>query len=192
VKTNAEIAESLQRIADLLEIQGENVFRIRAYRNAARTVSELPEGIAAMISRGEDLTELPGIGEDLAGKITELARTGRVPLLDRLARRLPGELAEMMRLPGLGPKRVGLLHEKLHIKTLAELKAAAAAGRIQDVPGIGKKTEKAILDALERVLLTSARTKVSGSASSQAASAGGEKPSAIWTSWSPRGTGRRR
>jgi DNA polymerase (family 10) len=160
VKTNAEIAESLQRIADLLEIQGENVFRIRAYRNAARTVSELPEGIAAMISRGEDLTELPGIGEDLAGKITELARTGRVPLLDRLARRLPGELAEMMRLPGLGPKRVGLLHEKLHIKTLAELKAAAAAGRIQDVPGIGKKTEKAILDALERVDHEEKRTRL--------------------------------
>src|SRR5512139_247945 len=104
-----------------------------------------------MIGRGEDLTELPGIGEDLAGKITELARTGHVPLLDRLARRLPGELAEMMRLPGLGPKRVALVHEKLHIKTLAELKAAAAAGRLHDVPGIGEKTEKTILAALERV-----------------------------------------
>lgn len=160
MKTNAEIAESLQRIADLLEIQGENVFRIRAYRNAARTVSELPEGVAAMIGRGEDLTELPGIGEDLAGKITELARTGHVPLLDRLARRLPGELAEMMRLPGLGPKRVGLLHQKLHIKTLAELRAAAAAGRLQDVPGIGKKTEKAILDALERVDHEEKRTRL--------------------------------
>jgi DNA polymerase (family 10) len=160
VKTNAEIADALQRIADLLEIQGENVFRIRAYRNAARTVAELPEGVAVMIGRGEDLTELPGIGKDLAGKISELARTGHVPLLDRLARRLPGELAEMMRLPGLGPKRVALLHEKLHIKTLAELKAAAAAGRLHVVPGIGEKTEKAILGALERVDHEEKRTRL--------------------------------
>jgi len=160
VKTNAEIAEALQRIADLLEIQGENVFRIRAYRNAARTVGELPEGVAAMIGRGEDLTELPGIGEDLAGKITELARTGHVPLLDRLERRLPGQLAEMMRLPGLGPKRVALIHEKLHIKTLAELKAAAAAGRLREVPGIGEKTEKTILAALQRVDHEEKRTRL--------------------------------
>jgi DNA polymerase (family 10) len=160
VKTNAEIADALQRIADLLEIQGENVFRIRAYRNAARTVAELPEGVAAMIGRGEDLTELPGIGEDLGGKITELARTGHVPLLDRLARRLPGELAEMMRLPGLGPKRVALVHEKLHIKTLAELKAAAAAGRLREVPGIGAKTEKTILAALRRVDHAEKRTRL--------------------------------
>ena len=160
MKTNAEIADALQRIADLLEIQGENVFRIRAYRNAARTVAELPEGVASMIGRGEDLTELPGIGDDLAGKITELARTGHVPLLDRLARRLPGELAEMMRLPGLGPKRVALVHERLHIKTLAELKAAAAAGRLHDVPGIGEKTEKTILAALERVDHKEKRTRL--------------------------------
>lgn len=160
MNSNAEIAEALQRIADLLEIQGENVFRIRAYRNAARTVAELPEGVAAMIARGEDLTELPGIGEDLAGKITELARTGHVPLLDRLARRLPGELAEMMRLPGLGPKRVALLHHKLHITSLAELKAAAAAGRLHTVPGIGDKTEKTILLALERVDHVEKRTRL--------------------------------
>jgi DNA polymerase (family X) len=160
VKTNAEIADALQRIADLLEIQGENVFRIRAYRNAARTVAELPEGVASLIARGEDLTELPGIGDDLAGKITELARTGHVPLLDRLTRRLPGELAEMMRLPGLGPKRVAAVHAKLHIKTLAELKAAAAAGRLHQVPGIGEKTEKAILAALGRVDHEEKRTRL--------------------------------
>lgn len=160
MKTNAEIADALQRIADLLEIQGENVFRIRAYRNAARTVAELPEGVAAMIGRGEDLSELPGIGDDLAGKITELARTGHVPLLDRLARRLPGELAEMMRLPGLGPKRVALVHAKLHIKTLAELKAAAGAGRLRTVPGIGEKTEKTVLAALRRVDHAEKRTRL--------------------------------
>lgn len=160
MKTNAEIADALQRIADLLEIQGENVFRIRAYRNAARTVAELPEGVASLIARGEDLTELPGIGDDLAGKITELARTGHVPLLDRLARRLPGELAEMMRLPGLGPKRVAAVHAKLHIKTLAELKAAATAGRLHQVPGIGEKTEKTILAALTRVDHEEKRTRL--------------------------------
>jgi DNA polymerase (family 10) len=149
MRTNAEIAEALQRIADLLEIRDENPFRIRAYRTAARTVAELPEGIAAMLARGEDLTELPSIGKDLAKTISELAHTGRTPLLDRLSRRLPGDLAEMMRLPALGPKRVALIHDMLHVRTLSELRAAAAAGRLRVLPGIGEKTEQKILASLQ-------------------------------------------
>ena len=136
---NVEIAQCFEDIADLLEIQGENPFRIRAYRNAARTVQGLPDEAAALLARGKDLSEFPGIGADLAGKIADLATMGTTALLDDLKKQFPPGLTELLRVPGLGPKRVALLHEKLRIDDLAGLKAAVAAGKLERIDGLGPK-----------------------------------------------------
>ena len=109
---NAEIAAMFDQAADLLEIQGENQFRVRAYRRAARTIEGLPESACAMLARDEDLSELPGIGKDLAGKIADIVESGRFDLLEQLKKKLPGELGDMAALPGLGPKRIKLLYDK--------------------------------------------------------------------------------
>ena len=145
---NAEVARILGEIADLLEIEGANPFRIRAYRGAARTVSELPEPVAAMACDPERLTSLPGIGEDLAGKIAEIARTGTLPLLGQLEHEAPAGAAALMHLPGLGPKRARLLCEELGIHSLAQLGRAARAGRVRELRGFGERTERKILDEL--------------------------------------------
>lgn len=146
---NADIAAIFEHIADLLEIQGENPFRIRAYRNAARQVQSLGVPIAEMVEKGEDLTAIPGIGEDLAGKIREIVQTGRSPTLIKLEKKFPPTITELLKIPGLGPKRVKTLYERLQVRTLAELREAARAGRIRELPGFGEKTELSILEALE-------------------------------------------
>jgi DNA polymerase (family 10) len=103
---NAEIAAMFDQTADLLEIKGENQFRVRAYHRAARTIDGLPQSVRSMLSKGADLTELPGIGKDLAGKIADIVTTGHFGLLDQLKCKTPGQLSDMTALPGLGPKRV--------------------------------------------------------------------------------------
>jgi len=146
---NAEIAEILNRTAALLEIEGANPFRVRAYRNAARTVGGLPHSVAAMLTEGADLSELPGIGKDLAHKIGEVAGTGHLPLLDEIEQRLPPGLARLLGVPGLGPKRVRALYEVLGVDDLDRLAKAGKAGKIRCLPGFGVKTEAKILHALE-------------------------------------------
>jgi DNA polymerase (family 10) len=141
---NAEIAQVFEEIADLLEIQGENPFRIRAYRNAARLFRDLKREAADMIAAGEDLTELPGIGDDLAGKVREILETGSSEMLMRLHRQLPASIVELLRVAGLGPKRAKALHDKLGIKSLADLKRATESGRLKGLPGFGVKTEARI------------------------------------------------
>jgi len=158
--TNAQVSRTLEQMADLLEIQGANVFRVRAYRNAARTIGELAERVATMLDRGEDLSELPGIGKDLAGKIAEIVRTGRLTALEALEKEVPGELADLMRLPGLGPKRVAALHEKLGIDSFGDLRKAAKAGKISGLPGFGAKTEKRLIEALEKDRERETRTRL--------------------------------
>ncbi len=145
---NAGIAQAFEDIADLLEIQGENPFRIRAYRNAARIVQGLPDEAAALLARGENLAKFPGIGEDLAGKIADLATTGTTALLADLKAKFPPGLIDLLRVPGLGPKRVALLHEKLHVGDLAGLEAAVAAGKIEALPGFGAKLVAALKAAM--------------------------------------------
>ncbi len=145
---NAEIASQLDKVADLLDIEGANPFRVRAYRRAARLVGELPRNVADMLAAGEDLDELPGIGKDLAGKIAVIARGGHLPLLDELAREVPAGITALLALPGLGPKRVHLLHEKLGIDTIDKLQVAANAGRLRTVPGIGPGIEAKLLRAI--------------------------------------------
>jgi DNA polymerase (family 10) len=147
---NADIAAVFTQIADLLEIEGSNPFRVRAYRNAARMIGELPRDIAATLQRGEELPKLPGIGPDLAGKLKEIATTGGCKVLDQLHRELPPAVAQMLELPGIGPKRVRALHDSLHVDTIEQLKTAARAGRIRDIPGFGEKTELHILEALDK------------------------------------------
>ena len=147
-KTNADLAAAFEQIADLLELQQANPFRVRAYRNAARVVGELKLDLAAQLEQGRPLPKLPGIGTDLAAKIEEFARTGHLAALDRLRRQIPAGVTEMLRLPGLGPKRVRALYEELHVTTLAQLARAARDGRVRALPGFGARTESRIVEAI--------------------------------------------
>ncbi len=145
---NADIADVFNEIADLLEIKGGNPFRIRAYRNAARTVKDLTSELRTLIEEESDLTELPGIGKDLADKIREILNTGTAEALGKLRNELPREITELLNIPGLGPKRVKALYSDLKITSLAELRKAAEEGRIRKLEGFGEKTEEQIIQSI--------------------------------------------
>jgi DNA polymerase (family 10) len=147
---NAEIAEMFDQTAELLEIKGDNPFRSRAYRNAARVIERLPKSITSLLKAGEDLSELPGIGKDLAGKIATIAATHHFEVLDKLKRELPGDLGEIAALPSLGPKRVKLLYDKLHIRSLEDLRRAVKSGRLRELRGFGVKSEQKVAAALAK------------------------------------------
>lgn len=146
---NADIAAVFDEIADLLEIESANPFRVRAYRNAARTLRDLNQDVAAMIAHGQDVTELPGIGEDLASKIEEIVQTGTAAMLEEHRKKVPATLTNLLKIPGLGPKRVQTLYHKLGIRTLDDLRNAAQDGRVKALQGFGAKTEQHILDQLK-------------------------------------------
>ena len=146
---NIDIAHIFDEIADFLEIEGNNPFRIRAYRNAARTVKGLGSELKDMVAAGEDLTELPGIGKELAAKIHEMLETGTVKALIKLQQHIPQSVTEILKLPNLGPKRVRILYHDLKIENLQQLAKAAGQGRIRTLEGFGEKIEKAILEAVE-------------------------------------------
>jgi DNA polymerase (family 10) len=146
---NADIAAVFEEIANLLEIEGANPFRIRAYRNAAQAIGALSTEAYVLLENKEDLTELPGIGRDLAGKIEEIVATGHCALLDRLQTELPPAVTELLKVPGLGPKRVRHLYHDLDVQTVEQLYGAARDGRIRALPGFGEKTELNILQAIE-------------------------------------------
>jgi len=145
---NDEIARVFEEMADLLEIEEANPFRVRAYRNAARSVSTLGTELSELVARGEDLTRLPAIGKDLAAKIREMVESGHVAALDKLHHEVPASLEALLQIPGLGPKRVKALYHELGITTLAQLQRAATEGRLRALPGFGAKTEQGILDNL--------------------------------------------
>lgn len=157
---NVEIAELFQRYAALLEIERANRFRVRAYRNAARTIRDLPHSVAAMLEEGADLSELPDIGEDLAGKIEAIVATGTLAELEELERSIPGELADLVAIPGLGPKRVRALHRELKVDSLEELRNAAKAGKLRRISGFGERTEEKILEEIERRTETAKRFRL--------------------------------
>ncbi len=146
---NADIAAIFEEIASLLEIEAANPFRIRAYRNAARTIGTLPTEAYVLEEKNEDLTRLPGIGHDLAAKIKEIIFTGHCSLLDRLHMELPPAVTELLKVPGLGPKRVRHLYHDLDVQTVEQLYSAARDGRIRTLPGFGEKTELSILQSIE-------------------------------------------
>jgi DNA polymerase (family 10) len=142
---NGDIARIFSRYATLLEIDGANVFRVRAYQNAARLIDGLPRSVADMVREHADLTELEGIGADLAGKIEEIVDTGRLAVLDELERRMPAALGELATLPGLGPKRIKALYEALEVRNLEDLERAARSGRVRGIRGFGQKTVDRVL-----------------------------------------------
>jgi DNA polymerase (family X) len=148
---NSDIVDLFNRMADLLEIGGANPFRVRAYRTAAWTIAGLPQNVADMVAKGEDLSLLSGIGKDLAGKITEIVTTGRLAKLEELERQTPAALATLMKTAGLGPKRIHSLYVKLGITNLEELRRAAEKERISELPGFGRKIEEQILESLKRI-----------------------------------------
>jgi len=156
---NADVAAVFEEMADLLEIEGANPFRVRAYRFAARTLRDLPVEVGEMVAKGEDLTSLPGIGDDLAGKIKEILATGTAAALEAQRKRVPATLTELLRIPGLGPKRVKRLAHELKVRSLSELQTAAQAGRVRTLSGFGEKTEQHILDALATRLAEAPRVQ---------------------------------
>ena len=157
---NAEIADQFEQLADLLELEGANPFRVRAYRNAARYIRGHARSLADLLAEGVDLAELPGIGEDLAGKIATLVRTGRLPLLEQLGRRIPAPLVAMTRIPGLGPKRARALYRALRIRSLEDLARAARSGRIRELPGFGARTEALIAERAGRAATAEHRLRL--------------------------------
>lgn len=143
-----EIAAVLEEIATLLELKGENPFRIRAYRNGARALLNMEEDLDDVIRAGK-LTEYEGIGDHLAEKITLLAHNKKIPDYEKLRKATPPGLLELIQVPGLGPKKVKALYQKLKIKSVADLRKAAQSGHIAKMKGFGAKTEKNILHSLE-------------------------------------------
>lgn len=156
---NPEIAQTFEEVADLLDIQGANPFRIRAYRNAARTIRDLSEPLAGTAK--EEVVKLSGIGKDLADKIATILATGDLPLRRELCAQVPRGLCEFLTVPGLGPKRARILYDQLHITSLDKLRQAVEQHRLGKLRGFGLKTEENILKALTDVNQTSRRTLLS-------------------------------
>jgi DNA polymerase (family 10) len=149
---NPEVARVLEEIADLLEIQGADPYRVRAYRNAARTVRDQPEPLAELLRNSDRrLEDLPAIGADLAGKIRTVLQTGSLPLLAELRRQVPAGVRELMRIPGVGPKRALALYRQLGVTSPADLRRAAKEHRVCALRGFGEKTEQSILRGLSVV-----------------------------------------
>ena len=147
---NAEIAGLFNRLADLLDIEGGNPFRIRAYRNAARTIASLAQNMAGLLESGKDQSELPGIGKAIAEKIRTIVETGRLPQLEEVESRTPAALSDLMKIEGLGPKRVKTLYRQLNIRSPEDLERAARSGKIRELEGFGRKTEELILQRVRR------------------------------------------
>src|SRR5712691_1074083 len=137
---NAEIARLLGEVADLLEISAGNPFKVRAYRNAARTVADHPDPLSELVKdEAFDLTDLPGIGGSIAKEITALLETGTLPQRQQLVATVPPGLLDLLRIPGLGPKRVKLFHDQLKVNSVADLKDALEKGKIATLGGFGPK-----------------------------------------------------
>ena len=144
---NQEIAKIFNEIADLLELKGENPFRIRAYRRAAMQIEGLPKDVSQVTE--EELIKLPGIGKDLAGKIKEYLNKGKIELHEELRKEFPETFLTLLQVPSLGPKTAKLVYEKLKIKDINQLEEAARTGRLRTLPGIREKTEENILKGIE-------------------------------------------
>lgn len=145
---NKEIVQIFSRIADILEVNNENPFRVRAYRNAARIVEGLPEEVEKIEQRGE-VGEISGIGTGIAAKISELIRTGYLSYYEELKANISEDLLRMLDIPGIGPKTVALIKQKLSIESIEQLEKASREGILRDLPGMGEKTEKNILSGIE-------------------------------------------
>lgn len=146
---NARIAAAFDELADLLELRGENPFRVRAYRSGAHAIRDLSDPISTILDDPQHgLAELPGIGETLAEKARQLVESGTLQQLETLRREIPPGVVAMVRIPGLGAKKAAALHQQLGVDSLEALRAACQDGRVRSLKGFGAKTEKMILDGL--------------------------------------------
>ena len=147
--SNAEVSAAFREFADLLEIGGANPFRVRAYRNAIKTIQGLTRPLKSMVQDGEDLTELPGVGKDISAQIVELFEAGDLSGVQELEERTPRALAKLVRIEGLGPKKVAKLHQELGVVTPEDLERVLESGAAGDLPGFGEKTVEKLKGALE-------------------------------------------
>ena len=158
---NVEIARTLEEVADILEIQNANPFRIRAYRNAVRTVQSLTTPLRRWVEENRPLTDLPGIGKEMANHIREMVETGTLGFRDELVAEVPRSLIDLMRLPGVGPKKARRFYDEMNICSVDELEAAAREGRIATIPGFGAKTQEKILAGIQEFRQHSSRSLLS-------------------------------
>lgn len=155
---NTEIARLFEDLADRLEISGANSFRIRAYRQAAKTLAEWPESLAAIVAHDRaKLVTIPGVGKDLADKIAVICETQSLPQLEEIRNEVPDGVVDLLRIPGLGPKKAAALYQELKVASLIDLKQAIDAGQVARLKGFGEKTAKSILEGLEHVELSGSR-----------------------------------
>jgi DNA polymerase (family X) len=150
---NNDVAEIFDEVADFLEIRGDNPFRVRAYRNAARIVGGLSRGVTELAAEEKGLEAIPGIGKDLAEKIRTIIATKKLPFLEDLKKEFPPGLSALLKVRGLGPKKVATLHKELEIASIEDLKRAALGGKIRELAGFSVKTEQSILEEIARASL---------------------------------------
>lgn len=153
---NEDVVQLLSEIADMLEVQGESAFKVRAYRGAARRLDGIAEAVTDLVAQGR-LTEIRGIGASIAEKITEFATTGHSTYRDELASKLSSGLVKMLEIPGVGPKTARLFYEDLHISSIDELEEAAKTHRLREMPHVGEKAEQNVLAGIERLRHRSGR-----------------------------------
>ena len=157
---NQRIADIFEEVADLLEFKGANPFRLRAYRNGGRTIRNLSESLASIVDAGKPLTDIDGIGKDLAAKIVTLIETKKLPMHEELKEEIPASVFAILRIPGLGPKKAAVLHKELQIESLDQLKEACEAEQVRALKGFAAKTEKVILDGIEYAKSAASQTRI--------------------------------
>ncbi len=157
---NIEIVRVLNEVADLLEIQQANPFRVRAYRNAVRTINAHASPLRKLVEQGADLTELPSIGKGMAENIRELVESGRLAMLEEMAAEIPPGLVELMRLPGVGPRKARKLWDELGVESIDDLEEVASEGRVAELPGFGLKTQDRILRGIRNYRTNTTRFRL--------------------------------
>jgi len=149
--TNKEIADKLEELALYLELEGENVFKIRAYKSAAQVIRGIGEDLCEMVKQGKDLKVFSGIGRNIENKIIEIVETGDLAKLKKLRPKYPKDILKLLGIQGLGIKKIKTLCNTLNITSIKELLDCAEKGRIRSLPGFGPKMEKKILDFLKNI-----------------------------------------
>ena len=146
---NSEIAKVFSEIADLLEMKGENRFKIRAYNQASRTIEQLPVEVEQMVKEGQSLEEIPGVGEAIAKKTLELVTTGRLRYYDELKAEFPEGIGALLDIPGIGPKTAIRLYSELGVSSIDDLESAILDGRVAGLPRLGNKASENILNQIQ-------------------------------------------
>ena len=155
--SNADLARIFQKIADLLEIKGEVIYKILAYRKAADSLDNMSRDVNEIWQAGQ-LTEVPGVGKAIAEKIDELLSTGKLEFLEKLEKEVPPGLVEVLHVPDVGPKKAALFWRETGVTNLAELEVAARAGKLRELPGMGEKSELKVLAGIEALARRTDRT----------------------------------